>query len=360
MSKVVLVLGTKAPGGINAVIESYNRDGLFNSVPAVVVATHKNGSSWERASIAFRAFIYVFLQLARNRVSLLHLHSAMRGSFWRKSCFASMARLFSVPVIFHLHGSEMQPFYDGLGARAKKMVSHQLSAATQVVVLSKSWSDFVLKIAPDARVTVVPNHVANFDVGNVDASRDADEAVNFLFLGAVGKRKGIYELIQAFRSVAADLPHVHLYVGGDGELDKARALATELCILDKITFMGWVNGLQKENSLRMAHIYVLPSHNEGFPVSILEAMSYKLPVISTTVGGIPELVRDGLDGFLVKAGDVSALAAAMRKLATDPSARRQLGDSAQTRVVDQFSAERVMPLLLHVYGSSGVKPVNGV
>lgn len=359
MSKVVLVLGTKAPGGINAVIESYHRDGLFTAVPAVVVPTHQNGSRWVRASIALRAFAFVLFQLLRGRVSALHLHSAMRGSFWRKSFFASMGRLFSVPVIFHLHGSEMQPFYDGLGARAKKMVSHQLEAATQVVVLSRSWSDFVLKIAPAAHVTIVPNHVANFDAGDLGARRDGDAAVNFLFLGAVGQRKGVYELIKAFKSIAADMPQVHLYVGGDGELDKARALANELGVADRITFMGWVSGPQKEDSLKMAHIYILPSHNEGFPVSILEAMSYRLPVISTTVGGIPELVRDGVDGLLVQAGDVDALASAMRTLAADPSVRGRLGYSAQTRVIDQFSARKVLPLLLRVYGACGVKPVNG-
>ena len=106
---------------------------------------------------------------------------------------------------------------------------------------------------------------------------------------------------------------------------RARALTVELNIENHVVFAGWVSGEEKENLLSRVNIYVLPSYNEGLPVSLLEAMSWQVPVISTRVGGIPELVREGIDGLLIEAGDRAAFSLAIVTLAKDPDLRKKRG-----------------------------------
>jgi glycosyltransferase involved in cell wall biosynthesis len=102
-------------------------------------------------------------------------------------------------------------------------------------------------------------------------------------------------------------------------------------------------------------VYVLPSFNEGMPVSILEAMSHGLPVISTTVGGIPELVRDGVDGRLIAPGNVSELARCIGELAASPALRQQMGSAGRERVLTGFSEEAVVPRIRSIYTRLSLK-----
>jgi glycosyltransferase involved in cell wall biosynthesis len=175
--------------------------------------------------------------------------------------------------------------------------------------------------------------------------------VEVLFLGLVGRRKGIYDLLEAFKEALNQVPEIHLTVGGNGEVEKARLLADNLEINKNITFAGWVGGEQKEHLLKRASFYVLPSYNEGLPVSLLEAMSWNMPVISTRVGGIPELVDHGIDGFLIDAGDQKSLSESIALLARNEKLRQQMGDNARRKIENNFSREVVLPELENLYQS---------
>jgi len=118
-----------------------------------------------------------------------------------------------------------------------------------------------------------------------------------------------------------------------------------------VSVLGWVSGDDKKKLLETGDIYALPSYNEGLPVSILEAMSWEIAVISTRVGGIPELVRDGTDGILINPGDVTALSQALMRLGKDKEFRQQLGRAARSQVETSYSRENVMPQLEAIYQS---------
>ena len=345
----VLMVCTAAKGGMRAVVAGYERDGLFARWHVELMEPHGEGSLRSRLKLAASMYWRFVKKVLQGGVTLVHVHAAMRGSFWRKSVFAMTAKAAGIPVIFHLHGSEMKVFVEQQPVLSRRLISWILTRQTVVLVLSQSWKDYVSAIAPQARVEILPNYVVPPDLSLRTASTSAE--VSALFLGLVGSRKGVFDLLPAMKQLAPNLPSVNLVIGGNGEVDRAQAMVDTLGLTSRVSLMGWVNGEAKLALLRSADFYVLPSHNEGLPVSLLEAMSWGLPLISTRVGGIPELVRDGVDGILVEPGDVPALAAAISRLAGDADLRFRMGQAARARVEAHFSREVVSPQLERLYES---------
>lgn len=343
----VVMLCTAARGGMRAVVEGYRRDGLFERWRVRWLVTHVEGGAMRRLAVAAGAFLRLTGWLWRGQVALLHSHMAMRGSFWRKALFNAWARLHGVPVIAHLHGSELRQWHAAQPAWRRALIRRELEACATVLVLSSSWAEFVRAIAPRARVVELPN-CTPLPPPPPERPASADR-VQVLFLGLVGLRKGVYELLPAFAQASRAQPALRLCVAGNGEVERALALAAELGVADRVDLPGWIDGEAKLRLLREADIYVLPSHNENLPVSIIEAMGHALPVIGTRVGGVPEMLRDGVDGILVAPGDTHALEAAMLCLAGDVALRRAMGAAARERASTCYSPEVVMLRLEAVY-----------
>lgn len=342
------MLCTRSRGGMHAVVESYQDAGLFERRGVRVLYTHDEGSLPRRLAIAGVAWLRFLGLLLARRVTLVHAHISMRGSFWRKTLFITLARRFGVPVVGHLHGSTFEQFAGGLPPGRRRMLVGQLEGMDRVLVLGEHWRRFVLSIAPQARVEVLPNFVVMPEAAAQPPARD-DAPPQLLFLGIVGRRKGIPELLAALAGAAAEGCAATLVVGGNGEVDQARRMAQSHGIGARVQFAGWVGSDRKQQLLRDSDIYVLPSHHEGLPVSILEAMSWSLPVVSTDVGAIAEVVRDGVDGFIVPPGDVAALQRALTTLSESAELRQRMGASARQRVAQEFAREVVLPRLERIY-----------
>lgn len=348
--KIILMICTGARGGMLSVVEGYEADGLFARWNIELLYSHVEGGIALRLATAINAFMRLISHLAMRRVRLVHCHSATRRSFWRKSLFALVSRMAGIPVVFHLHGAEMKAFVGEHLALLRRLIGWILAKQSTVIVLSESWRQYVESISPKANVQVLRNYVELPEITESAEKGDDDEVI-VLFLGLVGMRKGVYDLLPAFNDALTQIASLRLIIGGNGEVDRARELVDELNIADRVEFAGWVSGDSKVDLLRRAQIYVLPSYNEGLPVSLLEAMSMRIPVISTRVGGIPELVREGVDGLLIDAGDRSALAAAIVSLAEDADLREKMGLAARSQIECGFSRDVVLPRLEEIYRS---------
>ncbi len=337
-----------APGGMRSVVDAYVADGFVARQDVRLIAAYGDGGFWARQWLLVRALCAYTAVLATSPVELVHVHAAMRGSFWRKAIFAAIARRFGVPVVLHLHGSEMKDFYAAQPALVKRMIVGQLEAASRVLVLSQSWRRFVAEIAPRAKTAVAPNYV---DVPDAPPVR-ARPAREILFLGLVGERKGVFDLLKAFALARADNSEIELTIGGAGAIERARSEAQRLGVAGHVDFRGWVGPQEREALLARADIFALPSRNEGLPMSVLEAMARGLPVIATPVGGLPELIEDGVNGILVPPGDAEALARAILKLAGDQASREALGRAARETILARHSAGVVLPALEEVYAQA--------
>lgn len=346
----VVMIGTtiNAQGGVSSVVGVLKEAGLFDQCGLEYISTHRGGGAGDKLTILLGAWFNFLAMLLRGRVALIHAHTASRASFWRKSLFIVPALLARVPVILHLHGAEFQIFYgQECSAFSRRFVRWVFEGVSQVVVLSESWQQWVRTTFPQAKVRVIPNPI---NVPTLQTNHSQTRSPHkLLFLGRLGKRKGVYDLLQAAATLVSHHPQLRLLLGGDGELDAVRAQAEALGIGGHVELLGWVSGADKSRLLNEAAIYVLPSYNEGLPMSVLEAMAYGLPIVSTPIGGIPDAVRDGKEGYLVAPGDVEALADRLDRLLTDVALRAHMGEAAHARALSHFDATGIVEQWLKLY-----------
>lgn len=270
--------------------------------------------------------------LSSRRVDLLHVHFSSRASVLRKIIVTAFARACGKPYILHAHGAEFHEYFPTQSPLLQKHIIRMLRGATRLVVLSRSWQQYYLETfkLPEKKVVVLPNAI---ELPDKLPSRERRNTVTLLFLGRMEERKGPLRILHALRSLPEELlGRVRLLMAGDGDVEGTQREATVLG-LDKITtVMNWVSPEQRNTLLASADVFVLPSLNEGLPMSVLEAMSWGLPVITSPVGGIPEIVQDGYNGLLVPPTDISALANAMQRLTEDEALRLQMGANARASV----------------------------
>ena len=340
------MLSTHQPGGILEVVEGYRRDGLIDRWGFQSLWTHDQGTLISRLWMAFSKGLKLLILLLQQRVSFLHVHLAMRGSFWRKSVLMEMAGWFGVPSILHLHGSEFQVFYESLGPYRQRCIQRTLARAEGVIVLSEALRHWLGSIAPKAKVVVIPNYVP---LKEIPLKQHRSKAFTVLFLGALIERKGISDLLHTFKSFQKVSPEARLLLAGTGDDQRLQALVETLGLRGSVEFLGWVNDDQKTLLLGQADCLVLPSYHEGMPMAILEAMALGLPVIATRVGGIPEVITHGVDGLLIAAGDRKALLIELLRLQGDPTLRILMGRAARSLIRQHFTKNQILPMIESLY-----------
>jgi len=350
------MLGTSETtmGGISAVVRAYREAGLFRDWPIVYVTTHCDGRFLRKLLFASRAYLRFLSLLFRANVGLVHVHAASNASFWRKSAFVALALVTRRPVILHLHGGGFIQFYQGCGALRKRIVRLMLERVVRVVTVADYWRAELQRIAPRAKLLRIYNPLSAADL-LVDCSR-AHASMRVLFLGRLTRQKGVDDLLLAFAEVYGEHPSSRLDLCGDGDAEQFTCRAQALGIADAVQLHGWVTGDRKRELIREAGVYVLPSHVEGMPMSLLEAMAAGLPVVATAVGGIPELVRPGLDGYIVPAGDPVSLAGALVSLLGDGEQRRRMGAQGCQRVAADFTPGKILSQVEALYRDLGLRP----
>jgi glycosyltransferase involved in cell wall biosynthesis len=344
----VLMLGTAlgGKGGVAAVVSVLHQDGLFEREGVRYLASHVDGGRWDKARAALAAFWQTALVCLRDRPAVVHAHSASRASFLRKSLLLLIARLAGCKTVFHLHGGGFRQFATReSGALMRRWIRHTLERSSVVIALSDGWAGFLHELAPAARVVVLPNSVR---LPALDG-RPPEQPGRILFLGRAEEAKGIFELLDAVAALRPAFPAVQLVVGGDGALARLQARAAELGIAGQLNLLGWVDPPARDRELARACVFCLPSHAEGLPMAMLEAMAAGKAVVVSAVGGIPEAVVDRDNGLLVAPRDVPALAAALSDLLGNPALRAALGQRARATIASRFSTEVVIGRLSAIY-----------
>lgn len=331
-------------GGISSVLVNY-RD-LFN-LPVENFISSYNGSFVKSLPI----FFCLCLKLLLNPpgAPFFQIHTSFNGSFFRKFLISLCLRLRRKKYIAHVHGSQFKK----MCSTSPKIVQHFIRSyfkhSVMVICITPDMQEFLDAFVGkgSCRYAVVPNPCSTIAAEPVDLTTHA-LPVKIVFSGRYGRRKGVYDLIKAF-SLARFKTQVELYLYGDGEVEQVKSVVALSPKALNIHVSSWLRHDEYLERLQNFDLLALPSYAETFGMSLVEAMGVGLPVVSTFSGGVPYVVRDGVDGFLVEAGDVEALARKLECLVDDISLRTQMGFSAWNGCKQRFSGKTVLQLLESCY-----------
>jgi glycosyltransferase involved in cell wall biosynthesis len=337
--------GLGVRGGVSAV-ERLIVDHVGSRITVRHVATMEDGSLWLKLRVFLKALRELHRALDTREPLIVHIHFSSRGSTLRKTILAWMTLRAGKPLVLHAHGASFDDFFEGLPGPVQRLLRRTFARADRFLVLSSQWKEFYMRRCelPEARIVVLTNPTP---LPKTLPDRRGRAHVQFLFLGRIGARKGTFELVRAFRALPVALrERARLVLAGDGLVEELRAEARDLA--PYVTVHSWIDAAQRDALLLASDVFVLPSHHEGVPMALLEAMAHGLPVISTTVGGIPDAVTTEVEGFLIQPGDVAALTRSLARFIEDEDLRLVCGRAARTRA-EQFDVISYTEQLLRLY-----------
>jgi glycosyltransferase involved in cell wall biosynthesis len=293
------------------------------------------------ATCIFQLFYYVFVK----KIKIAHIHGASNSSFWRKAIIINVCHLLKIKIIYHIHGGGFKLFY----AKCNKnnIIKKNIDKTNILIALSSNWKNFFSSVIDEKKIYIVNNLIDKPDfIKNYPQNR---LVIQFLFLGKIGRNKGIFDLLEVIRDNKNYLNNkILLHVGGDGETDKLIEFVERNDLQNLVKFEGWVSGEKKKDLLSTCDVYILPSYNEGLPISILEAMSCGMAIISTNVGGIPEIISNQENGFLVEPGNKEKILDAIIFFIEHPQELERMGRQS-TSIATHFYPENVIPQLNSIY-----------
>lgn len=344
MSIVLVGPSLSQRGGIVSVIQALRGFLSSKNIQVDVISTTTDGGTIRKILTFMHSWLSVVRICLLNNKSIVHLHMSSGGSCLRKSILGLTCWLFKTNYIIHLHSGRFDTFYtQELNRSSKSFVNFVFRKADNIIVLSQAMKTWLDNTIQPRKVNIIFNGVPSCITPEKSA-----ESPTVLFLGRLCTNKGTGELISAMREVIKVVPDAILELGGDGDIESYKQQASDM---PNIKFLGWINDDARKEAFARASIYCLPSWSEGLPMSVLEAMSAGLPVVSTPVGGIPEAVEHGKTGLLIKPGDVKGLADALTCLLLDTSLATGMGDKGQAIHRKRFSAESMGESCLEVYAS---------
>jgi glycosyltransferase involved in cell wall biosynthesis len=292
----------KVKGGMSTVIKGYYNSDLVNKYEFISINTVIDGCKFIKLLCFFYSYAKMIFCLMFNNIDLVHVHVASRKSFYRKSIYIKLAKVFKRKIVLHMHGGGFDTFYwKECNDKKRKKITRILNMGDVIIALGESWKSKISRYCSTS-ISVVYNsvNVENQNLYNQNSK-------NVLFLGRLEKQKGIFDLIKAAQFIIKQDKDIKFLLAGNGDLSKIMEVLKAKKIKENFKLLGWVDSYEVKRLLKDSMAFVLPSYNEGMPISILEAMSFGVPVISTNVGSIPEIIKNRINGFLIKPGDIKGI-----------------------------------------------------
>jgi glycosyltransferase involved in cell wall biosynthesis len=290
--------------------------------------------------------------IRRVRPHILHTHTAKAGAVGRTA--AILAGDARPPITVHtFHGHVLRGYFGPISGGFFRLLEQRLAATTTalVAVSPEIRDDLVeLGVAPAEKFTIIRLGVELAErVGAEPGARERTrrmmgippERFTVGWIGRMTAVKRMDDILRAFAELRRRGVDACLCLVGDGpDRDDVEEMASELRIMRDTLFLGYQDDVAPFYAA--FDVLLLPSANEGTPVSAIEALAAGKPVVATRVGGVPDVVRDGVDGFLVEAGDVDGLADRLAELAADREAAKRMGALGRTRVLERYSVGRLI------------------
>lgn len=284
--------------------------------------------------------VKVLYLLVINRPQLCYLALTVTGAaFYKDMLLVVLLKIFGIKRVYHLHNK-------GISLHRKNPINelcyHFVFKDAHVILLTKHLYYDIQQFVPEEKAHICPNGIADELQKAVVSCGEVNNIVKILFLSNLIESKGVSLLLEACEMLKRKkILFECIFIGGEGDLtvswfyEKVKQLDLE----EQISYLGKQYGAEKKKAFSEADLFAFPTYYDCFPLVLLEAMSYSLPVVSTFEGGIPDIVEDGVTGFLVPQKNVLALAEKLELLIKNPVLRQQIGKAGRLKYEQQFTLE---------------------
>lgn len=343
--KKVLIIATsrKTRGGITSVIKAHETGEQWKKYHCKWIETHQDGNSMRKLWYLFTALVEFIAILPFY--DIIHIHVGLRTSVDRKLIFAKIAKAVRKKIVIHFHpATEKHLFDNNFSLKIKNLFKH----ADLLLVLSQQWIEWINQAFPDQhfkmQVLYNPCPLVQRDF--------TKKRKNILFAGTLNDRKGYARLLEAYSKLYRKYPEWSLVFAGNGEINKAKEIQKKLNIpSQQVKYLGWVSGADKEEAFQSASIYCLPSWGEGFPMGVLDAWAYGIPVITTPVGGIMDIIKNEVNGLVYDTYNIEELADDLEKLMCSENYRNSIIKEADKLVRNEFNIIEINKKLDNIYAT---------
>jgi len=298
-------------------------------------------------SLKFRKIIYYLKSLAKSilylinkKIDLCYITIAPKGiAFVKDSMFILLLKLFRKKYVIHLHGKGIN--YKVQSSILWKLYYTFIFKNSNVICLSKRLIQDIERIY-NGKPFIVPNGINISDYNSIKVKKN--DKIILLFLSNLYKQKGIYNFIEAIKIIArsTDIPFEGWIVGNSTReisIEDLKNSVSQEGISKFVKILGPKYGKEKMKVLKKSDIFIFPTFYEAFGIVNIEAMEAGLPVISTKEGGIPDVIEDGINGYIVEKNNINQLKDKILFLMNNSSKRREMSDNNRLKFRQKYTLE---------------------
>ena len=329
----------KTRGGINSVVNAYRHELFWEEYRCKWISTYRDGNTGVK--LAYFVLAWIRALALMPWYDIVHIHFSLPSSARRKMHFFRMAKLLRKKIVIHLHCGDQLPRIWG------PMYERMFREADCSLVLSEAVRSRIDDYLEDhGRLEVLYNPCPKVSPVAPYSQRRKE----ILVAGTINRNKAWQDIIPAWAKVAAHWPDWRLVFAGNGEITAARDLAAKYEVSEQVSFPGWLEKNRKAEAFQGASMLCMASYEEGFPMAVLDAFAYGLPVISSLVGGIRDLqVRKDPSVRFFEAGDINELSEAFDALIADEALREAMSKASLAYAQGLFSLDRILKQLGTIY-----------
>lgn len=344
MNVLMVGVSKKRVGGMNTVSQMYINNEKYNeNVKLKYISTSTNGSIFTRMLCMLFGYVRILFTLVCCKVDLVHIHMAEKGSTFRKGFVAKISKKFGKKVIIHLHAGPFVAWYSTLNSNKQEKVRKIFSYADKILVLGEYWKKELANIFDENKLVVLYNGVKCPSKNMYN-----EKSKNIVYFGVMRKEKGTYDLINAIKLIDKKLDKdIKLLLYGNDLVGDIQNTINKLKLNDRIKMMGWISSKDVDKVLKDSMIDILPSYYEGLSMTIIEGLSYGVPIITTNISTMPEILENYK--YLIEPGDIKTLGKYILELTDSLEKRKELSDYEYERACKVFSEEKFIDNTLCIY-----------
>ena len=337
-------------GGMWTVAENFINSKEYNqAINLTYIATSTGGSVVRRILKMLQGYVLIIKHLLFSKIDIVHIHMAEKGSVFRKAIVIMFGKLFHKRVIVQMHAGPIVSWYSSCRSLTQFLVRKIFNSPDVMLVLGEYWKKQLTELVPEKKIKVLYNgaECPSKNLYNVQGK-------GIVYLGLIKKTKGTFDLVDAIKLINDRLDHKYkVYLCGLDEEGKINEYIAERGLTDRIILKGWINKEERLALFQNTRMVILPSYFEALSMTVIEAMCYGIPVITTNISTMPELLGDR--HLLIEPGDVEMLSEKILQLSDDSVLCKKLSSREFDRALTTFSINNVSKKLCEIYSSISVK-----